>query len=503
MAVRNRTLAWLQASVAMLALIGTLLLQPVATSMAQENTPEPSPAPATATAAPASTASAAPASTATAAPESAPASSSVAAEPTTPSAASEPAQQAAVEPSVEASEPAGQMTAAAADGTLFTSASGSFQVRGAFLSSYQAAGGQQGMLGSPIGEERAVAHGGTRQDFQNGSLWWSPSTGVQMTAFGLHSAYAANGFEAGSLGFPISGEWNSNGGALQEFQNGTLWYKNGRVFVTKFGFNQYVAANGLEMGSLGFPTSDEKPAKDGGTTQTFERGQLWWHWSAGGVQKVQWGFLTYFQARGAEYSALGYPIGPEKSTVGGGSVQDFQYGALYWSAASGTHMTMAGFRAAHAQRGWELGWLGMPITDEQWNGVGTVQHFQGGTMYYDALGVTVTKGVKAMEWAITQIGKPYATGGVGPNAYDCSGLTQSAFGSVGVAIPRTSFSQPAAGIPVPFNSLQPGDLVFSYGYGHVAIYVGDGKVVNALNYGTPVSITPLYGGFNGAVRVLS
>ena len=55
---------------------------------------------------------------------------------------------------------------------------------------------------------------------------------------------------------------------------------------------------------------------------------------------------------------------------------------------------------------------------------------------------------------------------------------------------------------MPYESLEPGDLVFSYGYGHVAIYAGDGKVINALSYGTPLSITPLYGGFSGAVRVV-
>ena len=119
------------------------------------------------------------------------------------------------------------------------------------------------------------------------------------------------------------------------------------------------------------------------------------------------------------------------------------------------------------------------------------------------LDITVTPGTKALEWGYTQLGKPYATGGTGPNAYDCSGFTQAAFAAVGVSIPRTSFSQPAAGIPVPMHSLQPGDLVFSYGFGHVGIYVGNGQIVNSLNYGIPVSVSPIYGGFSGAVRVLS
>ncbi len=177
-------------------------------------------------------------------------------------------------------------------------------------------------------------------------------------------------------------------------------------------------------------------------------------------------------------------------------------GALWWTG-TGVHMTKEGFHSAYEARGAEWGFLGYPTSDEQWNGSAIVQQFQGGTMYYDMLGTSVTRGVRAVEWGYTQLGKPYATGGTGPNAYDCSGFTQAAFAAVGVSIPRTSYSQPAAGIPVPFSALQPGDLVFTYGYGHVGIYVGDGKIINSLNYGIPLSISPMYGGFNGAVRVLS
>jgi peptidoglycan DL-endopeptidase CwlO len=103
-----------------------------------------------------------------------------------------------------------------------------------------------------------------------------------------------------------------------------------------------------------------------------------------------------------------------------------------------------------------------------------------------------SSGQAALDWARTQIGKPYAWGATGPDSYDCSGLTMRAWQRAGVSLPRTSRSQYAAVSKIPYSQLRPGDLVF-YGDGsntssiyHVAIYAGGGQMVEAPSAGKPV-----------------
>ena len=103
---------------------------------------------------------------------------------------------------------------------------------------------------------------------------------------------------------------------------------------------------------------------------------------------------------------------------------------------------------------------------------------------------------------MSKVGAPYAWGAAGPNAFDCSGLTSWAHKQVGKNIPRTSQAQAGGGKPVAIKDLRPGDIVSYYGgASHVAIYIGNGKVVHAVNSGTPVQVNDLnYMPVNNAVR---
>ncbi|MEO3808435.1 C40 family peptidase [Sphaerisporangium sp. B11E5] len=113
---------------------------------------------------------------------------------------------------------------------------------------------------------------------------------------------------------------------------------------------------------------------------------------------------------------------------------------------------------------------------------------------------------KALQFAYAQVGKPYRYGATGPGSYDCSGLAQAAWSAAGVKLPRTTYQQWAWGASrrVSMNSLEPGDLVFSSGLGHMGIYAGDGKMVHAPRTGDVVKVVTLssYGTsrFVGAVR---
>ncbi|MFH8488108.1 C40 family peptidase [Streptomyces longisporoflavus] len=109
----------------------------------------------------------------------------------------------------------------------------------------------------------------------------------------------------------------------------------------------------------------------------------------------------------------------------------------------------------------------------------------------------------AVSYAYKALGSPYVWGATGPDAFDCSGLTQAAYRSAGVDLPRTTYAQIAAGQRVPRSQLRPGDLVFFYqGISHVGIYVGNGQMIHAPNPSAPVRLAPISQmPFAGAARV--
>jgi cell wall-associated NlpC family hydrolase len=105
-------------------------------------------------------------------------------------------------------------------------------------------------------------------------------------------------------------------------------------------------------------------------------------------------------------------------------------------------------------------------------------------------------GLAAVEWARQQIGKPYKLGGTGPDTFDCSGLTSQAWlNGGGVAIPRTAAWQYAAATKVAFDQMRPGDLIFwgstAESIYHVAMYTGDGNMIEAPRTGKNVQEIPI------------
>ncbi|MGW3519192.1 NlpC/P60 family protein [Streptomyces hydrogenans] len=111
-------------------------------------------------------------------------------------------------------------------------------------------------------------------------------------------------------------------------------------------------------------------------------------------------------------------------------------------------------------------------------------------------------GAEALRFAVGQLGKPYEWGAEGPEAYDCSGLTQRAWATAGREIPRTSQEQWAELPRVPLDELRPGDLVVYFpGATHVALYLGEGLVVQAPRPGGRVKVSPIAANpLLGAVR---
>lgn len=110
----------------------------------------------------------------------------------------------------------------------------------------------------------------------------------------------------------------------------------------------------------------------------------------------------------------------------------------------------------------------------------------------------------AIDFAMSQRGKPYQWGADGPDSYDCSGLTMRAFGRAGISLDHYTGSQWNAGRHVSRSELQPGDLVFFYSdHHHVGIYLGGGEMVHAPHSGDVVKVSPIDGReYAGAVRLV-
>lgn len=110
-----------------------------------------------------------------------------------------------------------------------------------------------------------------------------------------------------------------------------------------------------------------------------------------------------------------------------------------------------------------------------------------------------SRGQAVANFALAQVGDRYRWGGTGPNAWDCSGLVQAAYRSVGVTLPRVSVHQARVGRRIPVSQAQPGDIVVYPG--HVAIAIGGGKQVAASNPRSGVRVQAIYRGARFAVRV--
>jgi peptidoglycan DL-endopeptidase CwlO len=119
----------------------------------------------------------------------------------------------------------------------------------------------------------------------------------------------------------------------------------------------------------------------------------------------------------------------------------------------------------------------------------------GGTTSATYTGPTSSQADKAVAFAYAQLGKPYQWGATGPSSYDCSGLVQAAWAAAGVSIPRDTYEQWAALPHIPVADIQPGDLLYYDGIGHVTMYVGGGYMIDAPQTGLDVEKIPMNTGW--------
>ena len=96
-------------------------------------------------------------------------------------------------------------------------------------------------------------------------------------------------------------------------------------------------------------------------------------------------------------------------------------------------------------------------------------------------------------FAMQFLGRPYVWGGASPAGFDCSGFTMYVYAHFGVSLPHNAAAQYGYGSPVSSSDLQPGDLVFFDGLGHVGLYIGGGQFIHAPHTGDVVKISSISG----------
>jgi uncharacterized protein with LGFP repeats len=247
-----------------------------------------------------------------------------------------------------------------------------------------AAPGVANILGEPTSAELVgLRNGGVSRTYERGSIIWSADTGAHLSMGGIRTTWLLNKSENGQLGYPTTEEVSGlrNGGVIQYYQGGAIvWSPASGSQVSMGGIRTTWMLNNAENGQLGYPISREITGlRNGGVLQYYQGGAIVWS-PASGSQVSMGGIRTTWLLNKAENGQLGYPTSREITGLrNGGVIQYYQGGAIVWSPASGSQVSMGAIRTAWAGTGYENGRLGYPTSREYSLGGGAVaQDYQGG-----------------------------------------------------------------------------------------------------------------------------
>ena len=175
----------------------------------------------------------------------------------------------------------------------WTAATGAYEVHGAIRETWRALGWERGPLGYPVTDESTTPDGRGRYNHFDGgggsSVYWTPATGAQAVLGEVRQAWARTGWEAGPLGYPVTGEVRTPDG-----RGRFTHFERGSVYATPTTGAQPVvgpvrdawAASGWEAGPLGYPVAAAVPAGPDQVRQAFERGSARLTVSTGAVVLV-------------------------------------------------------------------------------------------------------------------------------------------------------------------------------------------------------------------------
>jgi L,D-peptidoglycan transpeptidase YkuD (ErfK/YbiS/YcfS/YnhG family) len=252
-------------------------------------------------------------------------------------------------------------------------------------SAWTALSGLTGPLGSSTADiVCGLADNGCYQTFQKGDIYWSGATGAHPVWGANLVAYRNHGTYSGGLRYPTNSEVCGllDGGCSQTFQGGQLFWSPATGSTPVWGANRVAYVNyGAQNGGLRYPTGPETCGlRDGGCSQNFQAGQLFWSPTTGSTPVWGANRVAYVN-HGAQNGGLRYPTGPETCGLrDGGCSQNFQGGQLFWSPNTGANTVWGAIGATWTGRGGPSGSLGYPTeTENCWAG-GCQQWFENGSV---------------------------------------------------------------------------------------------------------------------------
>jgi len=227
--------------------------------------------------------------------------------------------------------------------------------------------------------------------YKKGYIVGKDETGYYESKGKIRKVWAAQNFESGSLGFPLSDEQKNTatGAIYQEYQGGyVVGSSKTGYYISKGSIRKTWAALGFESSKLGFPLSNEQRNKTTGAVyQKYQNGYIigssktGYYESRGSIRKV-------WVAQGYESGDLGFPLSNEqKNTATGAIYQEFQNGYIVGTGKTGYYISTGKIREYWAAQGFEFGDLGFPLSNITLkSGTKYVyqQQYQGGTVYYDS-----------------------------------------------------------------------------------------------------------------------
>lgn len=372
--------------------------------------------------------------------------------------------------------------------------------------------------GEPLENERNVANAVWEQRFKSkhtvvfsyqagGKSIWEPGA--------IGQRWLKAGGAAGTYKYPTSEELSVNGYVYQDFGSG-----HKMVWTEKTGVHDVYMPGAIghywqqHQNEIGVPVNDETSQGNGIVSQDFIKdgriSRIVWTEKTGAHKVLipsaignKW--LTYGNTGNNQ---LGVPVS-EEYYVHGGMAQDFKNGDEYYivgwkdDAQAGHPTHVIQFNSAVGQKWareghWDV--HGFPMSDVVNNRHATTQKFsRSGTISTIARGTAVTahtdsvRGALAAEPIATQaslndrvvetaksgLGGAYVWGGKTFKAWDCSGFVSWVYAQHGVKL--TAYTYAMKNELKPTSNPKPGDIVFQNGYSHVGIYIGDGKMISALN----------------------
>ena len=260
----------------------------------------------------------------------------------------------------------------------------SYEVKGNMGVEWRSIGAEKSVIGKPIANEVCDWTQGRvncYQNFENGAISWTPSTGAHYTTGAIRKEWARRNYEHGVLGYPIEDEKKlSNDWKYQRFQNGDIWSRGTKESrIVLYNLRDSFYKNG-GYSSLGGPVADEESMGRGWWRQRFQYGDVW------SKDGTNYRFVIKFDLRDSwnqhrGFSWLGAPVANEENMGNGYWRQRCENGDVWTrNGASEKYIVMLNLRKEYYAKG-GFSKLGGPVSEERNLGSIWRQDFQKGSIY--------------------------------------------------------------------------------------------------------------------------